>query len=354
MAHVADFDRMNCPAPRNDYERVLLGHGSGGKLSAELVRRVFLQGNQTLAALEDAAVVSMRENIDDPRIAITTDSFVVKPLFFPGGDIGKLAVNGTVNDLAVAGARPMFLAASFILEEGFEIAKLQRIVASMDAACKAAGVTLVTGDTKVVDCGKSDGVFITTTGIGLGRPDCDLSICNARPGDRIIVSGTIGDHGITIMSTREGISFETALESDTAPLNDLVDKMIDACPTIRLMRDPTRGGLSSTLNELAAASKVGVELEEDSIPLRPEVHSACEMLGLDPMFVANEGKLVVAVPEGDSQQLLDVMHRHPLGRNSASIGKVVANHAGMVVMRTRIGGQRVVTMLSGEQLPRIC
>ncbi|NNE01309.1 MAG: hydrogenase expression/formation protein HypE [Pirellulaceae bacterium] len=359
MTQVDDLDRNACPVPRSDYERVLLGHGSGGKLSADLIQRVFLSGlgHEKLSTLEDAATLSL----DPPgvpnqvqRISFTTDSFVVKPLFFPGGDIGKLAVNGTVNDLAVSGAEPLCLSAAFILEEGFEIERLQQIVASMRAECQLAGVTLVTGDTKVVDRGKGDEVFITTTGIGLLRPHFQLSIQNARPGDRVIVSGTIGDHGITIMSTREGIQFETELESDTAPLNDLTRTMLNACPSIRLMRDPTRGGISSTLNELATASGVGIELDEATLPVRCEVRSACEMLGLDPMYVANEGKLVVVVPQSDSERLLATMRDHPLGRDAVVIGKVVDDHAGMVVMRSLIGGQRVVTMLAGEQLPRIC
>jgi hydrogenase expression/formation protein HypE len=367
MTRIADFDNMTCPTTRNDYERVLLGHGSGGKLSADLIRRVFLSqlGNDVLSALEDSATLTIDSQSpamgdNQPadrrfsRIAFTTDSFVVKPLFFPGGDIGKLAVHGTVNDLAVSGATPLYLSAAFILEEGFEIEQLRRIVVSMREACAEAGVTLVTGDTKVVDRGKGDQVFITTTGIGMHTVDHNLSIRNARAGDRVIVSGTIGDHGMTIMSTRESIEFETALESDTAPLNDLTQTMLSACPSIRVMRDPTRGGISSTLNELATASEVGIVLDEASIPVRPEVHSACEMLGLDPMYVANEGKLIVVIPDNDVKLLLDVMQSHPLGRDSAVIGEVVQDHAGMVVMRSLIGGQRVVTMLSGEQLPRIC
>ncbi|WP_372718508.1 hydrogenase expression/formation protein HypE [Novipirellula sp.] len=363
MTHVADVDQMTCPTPRSQYERVLLGHGSGGKLSADLIQRVFLAelGNEVLSSLEDSATLSLdsqnnppNHQSSGPRIAFTTDSFVVKPLFFPGGDIGKLAVHGTVNDLAVAGATPLYLSAAFILEEGFAIESLQRIVVSMRQACDEAGVTLVTGDTKVVDRGKGDEVFITTTGIGLHAANRELSIRNARPGDQIIVSGTIGDHGMTIMSTREGIEFETALRSDSAPLNDLTRAMLDACPSIRVMRDPTRGGVSSTLNELAAASKVGILLDEASIPVRAEVHSACEMLGLDPMYVANEGKLIAVVPEQHCQSLLTVMKQHPRGRDAAVIGNVVADHAGMVVMRSLIGGQRVVTMLAGEQLPRIC
>ena len=279
---------------------------------------------------------------------------MVRPIFFPGGDIGKLAVHGTVNDLAVGGAVPLFLSAAFILEEGLAIADLTRIVASMREACSVAGVSLVTGDTKVVDRGKGDQIYITTSGIGLVPDGRSLSISAARPGDRILVSGTIGDHGIAIMSVREGIEFETVLESDSAPLTDLTRVMLEACPQIRCMRDPTRGGLSSALNELAAASRVGVELNEAAIPLRREVRGACEMLGLDPLYVANEGKLIAVVPPGDAERLLAVMRDHPLGRNAAIIGEVVEDHPGMVTMHSVVGGERVVTMLAGEQLPRIC
>jgi hydrogenase expression/formation protein HypE len=349
----------SCPLPRSHYQHILLGHGSGGRLTAELIQRVFLPGfnNDILSALEDQATLSLtgkHNGVKLPRIAFTTDSFVVRPLFFPGGDIGKLAVHGTVNDLAVGGAVPRFLAAAFILEEGLALDDLSRIVASMREACDAAGVALVTGDTKVVDRGKGDQVFITTTGIGLVPDGRSLSIRNARPGDCIVVSGTIGDHGIAIMSLREGIEFETVLESDTAPLNELTETMLEACPRIRCMRDPTRGGVSSALNELAAASHVGVHLNESAIPIRPEVHAACEMLGLDPLYVANEGKLIAVVPPEDTERVLEVMHRHPLGRNAARIGAVTAEHPGMVLMRSLVGGERVVTLLAGEQLPRIC
>src|SRR5438067_16683 len=273
-----------CPVPQAHYDRILLGHGSGGGLTADLIRRVFVPGygNATLAALEDQATVSLNgthNGTKGPRIAFTTDAFVVRPIFFPGGDIGRLAVHGTVNDLAVGGAKPLYLSAAFILEEGLPLADLKRIVASMKSACDEAGVALVTGDTKVVDRGKGDGVFITTSGVGVVPDGRSLSIRNARPGDRVIVSGTIGDHGIAIMSVREGIEFETVLESDTAPLNDLTRAMLEACPTIRCMRDPTRGGVSSVLNELAAGSRVGVELDEAALPIRPEVRGACEMLG---------------------------------------------------------------------------
>ncbi len=348
-----------CPVPRSRYDQILLGHGSGGQLTADLIQRIFVPGfgNDVLAALEDQATVSLdgRHNgVQGPRIAFTTDSFVVRPLFFPGGDIGKLAVHGTVNDLAVGGAVPRFLAAAFILEEGLALKDLQRIVRSMREACDAAGVALVTGDTKVVDRGKGDQVFITTTGIGLVPEGRCLSIRHARPGDRILVSGTLGDHGIAIMSVREGIEFETVLESDTASLADLTQTMLEACPMIRCMRDPTRGGLSSALNELAAASRIGVRLSEAALPIRPEVHAACEMLGLDPLYVANEGKLIAVVPSEEAERLLDVVRQHPLGRHAALIGEVVADHPGLVLLRSLVGGERVVTMLSGEQLPRIC
>ncbi len=348
-----------CPLPQSRYEHILLGHGSGGRLTAELIQRVFVPGfgNDVLAALEDQATVSLdgpHNGVKGSRVAFTTDSFVVRPLFFPGGDIGKLAVHGTVNDLAVGGAIPRFLAAAFILEEGLALTDLARIVASMREACATAGVSLVTGDTKVVDRGKGDQVFITTTGIGRVPEGRSLSIRNARPGDRILLSGTIGDHGIAIMSVREGIEFETVLESDTAPLAGLTEAMLAACPAIRCMRDPTRGGLSSALNELAVASRVGVRLTEAAIPVRPEVHAACEMLGLDPLYVANEGKLVAVVPPKDADRVLQVMRKHPLGRDAATIGEVTAEYPGLVLLRSVVGGERVVTLLAGEQLPRIC
>jgi hydrogenase expression/formation protein HypE len=367
-----------CPVPKSRYDHILLGHGSGGRLTAELIQGLFLPalGNDVLNALEDQATLelgarSAERGTEDgtpngfhsplpaprsplPRIALTTDSFVVRPLFFPGGDIGKLAVHGTVNDLAVGGAVPRFLAAAFILEEGLPLDDLRRIVASMRAACTETGVELVAGDTKVVDRGKGDGVFITTTGIGLVPDGRRLSIRNARPGDRVLVSGTLGDHGIAVLSVREGLEFETVLESDTAPLHELTDAILAACPGTRCMRDPTRGGLSSALNELAAASGVGVKLDEAAIPLRPEVRGACEMLGLDPLYVANEGKLVAVVPPEAADRVLAAMRNHPLGQNAATVGTIVADHPGLVILKSRVGGERVVTLLSGEQLPRIC
>jgi hydrogenase expression/formation protein HypE len=348
-----DDEERGCPAPLSVYERVVLGHGSGGRLAADLLTGLFLPGlgRPPGAVLEDQATVLLGRA---GRIAITTDAFVVRPIFFPGGDIGKLAVNGTVNDLAVGGAAPRFLAAAFILEEGLALASLRRVVASMREACAVAGVELVTGDTKVVERGKGDQVFITTTGVGVVPDGRSLSIAAARPGDRILVSGTIGDHGVAILSVREGLAFETELASDTAPLADLAETILSAAPDTRCMRDPTRGGVSSALNELAAASGVGVELTEAALPVHDAVRSACELLGLDPLYVANEGKLVAVVPPHQADAALEAMRRHPLGRDAAAIGTIVAGHAGVVTMRSLLGGTRVVPMLAGEQLPRIC
>jgi hydrogenase expression/formation protein HypE len=347
-----------CPVPRSRYDQILLGHGSGGQLTAELIQRLFVPAfaSPVLEALEDQATLTVggSNGAPSPRLAFTTDAFVVRPIFFPGGDIGRLAVHGTVNDLAVGGARPLFLSAAFILEEGLPLPDLERIVRSMRQACDEAEITLVTGDTKVVDRGKGDSVYITTSGIGLVADGVSLSIHSARPGDTILVSGTVGDHGIAIMSVREGLEFETVLESDTAPLHGLARAILQACPRTRCMRDPTRGGLSSALNELATASQVGVEIVEVDIPVRREVKGACEMLGLDPLYVANEGKLVAVVPQADATAVLEAMRAHPLGRNAAIIGNVVSDHPGMVVSRSSIGGSRVVSMLAGEQLPRIC
>lgn len=356
------FDQPACPMPSSDFPNVLLGHGSGGTLSADLIRRVFLHGYGPAPpeALEDQAVLPLTDTasgnggVTGTRIAMTTDSFVVRPLFFPGGDIGRLAVHGTVNDLAVGGATPLYLAAAFILEEGLPIADLERIVASMRRACAEAEVQLVTGDTKVVDRGKGDGVFITTTGVGIVPPGLDLSVRNARPGDVIIISGTIGDHGMAIMSVREGLEFETLLESDTAPLAGLTRRMLQASPRIRWMRDPTRGGVAGTLNELAQGSRVGIRIRQAALPVREEVRTACELLGLDPLYVANEGKLIAVVPPRDAETVLAALREHPLGRNAAVIGEVTADKPGRVVLTSLIGGERTVIMLAGEQLPRIC
>ena len=305
-----------CPLPKFDHDRVLLGHGSGGRLTAELIGKLFLPtfGGQTLAGLEDSAILDAR--CAGERLAFTTDSFVVRPIFFPGGDIGRLAICGTVNDLAVSGAVPRFLSAAFILEEGLALADLQRIAQSMRAACEEAGVELVAGDTKVVDRGKGDQVFITTTGIGVVPPGRSLSIRNAQPGDRILVSGAIGDHGIAIMSVREGIEFETA-SSKAMSLRSvgLPRRLLTACPSIRCMRDPTRGGVAGVLNELAAASRVEVHMTESDLPVRPGVRAACEVLGLDPLHVANDPTLIAVVPPGDADRFLASARGHPLGRD---------------------------------------
>jgi hydrogenase expression/formation protein HypE len=352
-----------CPLPQSRYDRILLGHGSGGQLTADLIQGLFVPafGNDVLGALEDQATLSIPvagSGGGTPalraRIAFTTDAFVVRPLFFPGGDIGRLAVHGTVNDLAVGGARPLFLSAAFILEEGLPLTDLQRIVASMQQASAEAGVSFVTGDTKVVDRGKGDGLYITTSGVGLVPEGISLSIHSARLGDCILLSGTIGDHGIAIMSVREGLEFETVLESDTAPLTDLAQAILEACPGTRCMRDLTRGGVSSALNELAAASGVGVRLDEAAIPIRPEVRGACEMLGLDPLYIANEGKLMAVVPANDAERVLQAMREHHLGKNAALVGEVMAENPELVILRSVVGGERVVQMLAGEQLPRIC
>lgn len=354
MSDVPAAGSFTCPAPVSRYERIVLGHGSGGRLSADLLQKVFLPafGNEVLSRLEDQATLPLGDG--GSSLAFTTDSFVVRPLFFPGGDIGRLAVHGTINDLAVGGAVPRWIAAAFILEEGLPLDDLRRVVASMREACAQAGVVLVTGDTKVVDKGKGDQVFITTSGLGVVPPGRSLSIGAAQPGDCVVVSGTIGDHGIAIMSVREGLEFDTVLESDTAPLHDLAGAMLEACPSIRCMRDPTRGGVTSALTELATASRVGVRLSEAALPIRPEVRGACELLGLDPLYVANEGKLLAVVPTEDAPSLVNSMRAHPLGREAAIIGQVVREHPGTVILRSTIGGERVVTLLSGEQLPRIC
>jgi hydrogenase expression/formation protein HypE len=351
-------DWATCPLPVSTFEHILLGHGSGGRLTAELVCRLFVPAfeNPVLSALEDQAVVSVPgvTGTDGSRLAFTTDSFVVRPIFFPGGDIGRLAICGTVNDLAVGGAQPLYVAAAFILEEGLPLSDLRRLTESMRLACDEAAVTLVAGDTKVVDRGKGDQVFITTSAVGLVPPGRNLSIRNARPGDQVLISGTIGDHGVAILSAREGLEFETTLESDCAPLAGLAQTLLETCPAVRLMRDPTRGGVSSALNELAAASQVGVQLWEDRLPIRPEVQAACEILGLDPLYVANEGKLLAVVPAEHAERAVAALRSHPLGQAAEIIGQVLADHPGMVTLRSRIGGQRIVTMLAGEQLPRIC
>lgn len=347
-----------CPLPIFDHPQIVLGHGSGGKLSAELIEKVFVSrfANPTIERMNDSALLE----IGGARLAFTTDSFVVTPIFFPGGDIGSLAVNGTVNDLAMAGAKPLYLSAAFILEEGLLADDLVRVVDSMQAAASRAGVQLVTGDTKVVNRGKGDQVFITTTGIGQVAADVQLSADRAQPGDKILLSGYIGDHGITILSQRDNLEFEGNLQSDCAALNSLVDVMFEEVravgtpAAIRCLRDPTRGGVASTLNEIATRSAVGMMLYEAEIPVRDTVRGACEVLGLDPLYVANEGKLIAVVSAELAPKILQRMQSHPLGRQSKMIGQVLEAPQGMVLMKTSIGGTRVVDTLFGEQLPRIC
>ena len=347
-----DIASFTCPTPIGVRDRIVLGHGSGGRLSANLLRDVFLPlfSNPVLDRLDDQALL----DIGGSQLAFTTDSFVVKPLFFPGGDIGSLAVHGTVNDLAMGGATPLWLSAAFIIEEGFPIETLQRVAFSMAEAANAAGVTIVTGDTKVVERGKGDGVFINTTGIGVMRRGIRLSASLARPGDRVLLSGFIGDHGTAIMASRERLEFETTIVSDSAPLHRLVADMLAASDNLRCLRDPTRGGLSSTLNEFAEASGVSIEIEEKKIPVREEVRGACELLGLDPLYVANEGKLVAIVAPESADDVLAAMQRNPLGVDAAIIGTVQKGRPGLVTMRTAFGSSRIVDLLPGDQLPRIC
>lgn len=343
---------LTCPVPVLTTSRVLLGHGSGGKLSADLMRDVFLNvfRSPILARLDDQAIVE----IGGARIAFTTDSFVVKPLFFRGGNIGSLAVHGTINDLAMGGAEPLFLSAGFILEEGFEIQGLRKIAESMGQAAEEAGVEIVTGDTKVVEKGSGDGIFINTTGIGLVRPGVQLSASNVRPGDQILLSGTLGDHGIAILSERESIGFDAAVGSDSAALHTLVAKMLSVSRQIHCLRDPTRGGLASAVNEIATRAGVGMMLYEPDIPVRDEVRAACEMLGLDPLYVANEGKLIAFVAAEDADAVLAAMRAHPLGSGASRIGEVTWAQPGLVTMKTSLGTTRIVDMLAGDQLPRIC
>ncbi|MEJ1382926.1 MAG: hydrogenase expression/formation protein HypE [Candidatus Sedimenticola sp. (ex Thyasira tokunagai)] len=327
-------------------------HGSGGRSMAQLIEGLFFKylDNELLRQANDQAAF----NVPAGRMVMSTDGHVISPLFFPGGDIGSLSVHGTVNDVAMSGAKPLYLAAGFILEEGFPLADLDRIVASMGAAANRAGVPIVTGDTKVVEKGKGDGIFITTTGIGVVPEGVEISGDLARQGDAILVSGSLGDHGVAIMSSRENLEFETTIESDSAALHTLVADMVAAVPAIHCLRDPTRGGLASTLNELAQQSGVGMKLNEPAIPIKPQVAAACELLGLDPLYVANEGKLICICKQSDAETLLAVMKQHPLGTDAAIIGEVVEDELGFVQMETSFGGSRVVDWLAGEQLPRIC
>ena len=345
---------------RSDYIRPLnlktgyveMSHGGGGRAMAQLIEELFVEAfdNPLLRQQNDQAAF----DVEAGRMVVSTDGHVIYPLFFPGGDIGSLSVHGTINDVAMAGAQPLYLSAGFILEEGLPLADLARIIHSMAQASKAANVPVVTGDTKVVERGKGDGIYITTTGVGRVSAGVNISAERARPGDLILVNGTLGDHGVAVMSRRENLTFGTTIESDSAALHTLVAAMVETCPDIHCLRDPTRGGLAATLNELARQSAVGMQIREKALPIREEVLGACELLGLDPLYVANEGKLVVIVPAESAEQLLAVMRAHPLGRDSAIIGEVIEDDHCFVQMQTAMGGMRMVDWLSGEQLPRIC
>jgi hydrogenase expression/formation protein HypE len=341
-----------CPMPFVDTDEILMGHGSGGKLTARLIEQMIVPAfaNPVLDALDDQAIVP----IGGERLAFTTDSYVVTPIFFPGGDIGELAVNGTVNDLAMGGARPRFLSLAFILEEGLPLRDLARVVESARRAAARAGVTVVTGDTKVVGRGSGDKVFINTSGIGVVPAGVSLSSRRVEVGDAILLSGPIGDHGITILCQRQGLELDGPIASDTAPLHELVAAALEAFPDIHALRDPTRGGVAATLVEIASRRKLGVEIDENEIPVRDTVRGACEILGLDPLLVANEGKLVAFVPAAGCDRVLAALRAHPLGREARRIGTVVAEHPGFVTARTAIGGERIVDLPFGESLPRIC
>jgi hydrogenase expression/formation protein HypE len=348
-----DFEGWACPLPLRDYPRVVLGHGGGGLLTEELVEHLFVRAfaNGALDAMRDSSIVPF----DDARLALSTDAFVVRPLLFPGGSIGELAVNGTVNDLAMSGATPLYLTASFVIEEGLDMATLGTIVGLMAAAARRAGVQVVAGDTKVVERGRADGVYITTAGVGAVPAWLPpIGPERAAPGDKVILSGTLGDHGIAVMSVRESLAFETAIESDCAAVHGLVQSIVDEHGAVHVLRDPTRGGLAATLNEIARRSRVSVVIEDRDVPIKPQVQAACDLLGLDPWHVANEGKLVAIVAAEAADDVLARLRAHPLGRDAAIIGEVHAGRTGMVATRTALGATRVVPMPIGELLPRIC
>lgn len=352
MSTSLNIEGWSCPLPLRHHPNIVMGHGGGGKLSAELVEHIFLPAfqNEVLENLGDSARVALGNS----RLAFSTDSYVVRPLFFPGGNIGDLAINGTVNDIAMSGAQPLYLSAGFILEEGLPLATLGVIAETMGAAARTAGVALVTGDTKVVDKGHGDGVFINTSGFGLIPEGVNIAPQQARPGDVVIVSGEIGLHGVAIISVREGLEFGVTIESDSAPLNGLVAAMLDVTKEIHVLRDPTRGGVASSLNEIAKAANVGIAYQENKLPIPDVVRAACDLLGMDPIYVANEGKLITIVPQPVAEPLLERMRQHPLGQKATIIGTVTDQHTGLVVAKTSIGGTRVVDMQIGEQLPRIC
>ncbi len=342
-----------CAPPLPHNEQIVMGHGAGGRMSHQLIQKVFLPAfqNPALNAGNDAALVMPDGR---GRLSVSTDAHVVSPLFFPGGDIGRLAVCGTVNDVAMLGARPLYLTAAFVLEEGLPMETLQRVVESMRAAAEEAGVQVVAGDTKVVQRGKADGLYIATAGVGVVREGVEVSGANAQPGDAILLSGTLGDHGIAVLGARGELGFQTDIRSDVAPLNHLIAAVLEACPNVHVLRDPTRGGLATTLNEIAAQSNVGMLLDEKTLPIRPEVGAACEMLGFDPLYIANEGKVVCILPKEEAEKALSVMRKTRYGEEAVLIGEVTAEPQGRVLLRTAIGSTRVVDLLAGEMLPRIC
>jgi hydrogenase expression/formation protein HypE len=352
MTDVLNFEGWTCPLPLRDHPNIVLGHGGGGKLTAELIEHLFYPAfaNALLEAGGDSAVFAPPSG----RLAFTTDSFVVRPLFFPGGSIGELAVNGTVNDLAVMGAKPLVLSAGFILEEGLPLSTLGGLVGLMGAAARDAGVRIVAGDTKVVDRGHGDGVFINTSGLGVIADGVDIRPERAQPGDVVLVSGTLGDHGMAILSVREGLEFETVIRSDCAPLNGMIEALLAAAPGTHVLRDATRGGAAAALNEIARAAGVGVVIDERKVPVHPATAAACELLGMDPLHVANEGKLVAFVPREQAEAALAALQAHPFGAQAAIVGEAVETHPGVLVGRTGIGGRRVIDTQVGEQLPRIC
>ncbi len=347
-----DFSKWSCPLPLRDYPSIVLGHGGGGQLSSELIEHIFVPAfrNTALEVMADSSVLPRPGG----RLAFSTDSYVVQPLFFPGGSIGDLAVNGTVNDLAMSGARPLYLSAGFILEEGFPLSQLAAIVDRMGAAARAAEVQIVTGDTKVVEKGHGDGCYINTAGVGVIEDYIHIDPTRAQAGDVVILSGTIGDHGMAIMSVREGLEFETVIESDSAALHTMVASLLEFAPHIHVLRDPTRGGLGSTLNEIAGKSRVGIVIDERRLPVAPDVQSACELLGMDPIYVPNEGKLVAIVDPSVAEDVLARMRQHEHGHKAAMIGTVTASNPGMLAAKTAMGGTRMIPLQIGEQIPRIC
>ena len=352
MTDHPDFTQMSCPLPMMDHDTIQLAHGAGGLLSAELIDKLIIPRftSPELDKMEDQAVLDLPPG----RLAFSTDTFVVSPIFFPGGDIGDLAINGTVNDVAMSGADPAALSVGFVLEEGFPLVDFHRILCSMEAAATKAGVRIVTGDTKVVGKGSCDGIFINTSGVGVIPEGTELSAGSLAAGDAVILSGTLADHGMAVMTVREGLSFQSTVTSDTCALNGLVQTILAVGPGTRTLRDPTRGGAATTLNEFAKASGVGIKLDENAIAVRADVGGACEILGIDPMYVANEGKLIAVVPDAEAQAVLAAMRTHENGRQAAVIGRVVADHPGIVAMKTSLGAERIVDMPVGEQLPRIC